>query len=380
MRKNFKFMYNWKIILPILIIFSLSCSSKKIVNYEKEVIVESNYEVKKPKNIILLIGDGMGITQITSGLYSNNNQLNLERFKHIGLHKNYSYDALITDSAAGATAFACGVKTYNGAIGVDHDTVSVKTILEEAEENGLSTGVVATSTITHATPASFLAHDPYRKNYEAIAADFVDVDPEILIGGGQAYFERRESDNRNISEELKNKGYKVSSFVSEDLGEIHLNPNDKLLYFTADKDPLPAMQGRDYLQEAAEFSMSHLRKQNDKGFFLMIEGSQIDWGGHSNNAEYIISEMIEFDKVVGRALDFAQKDGNTLVIVTADHETGGFAIQKESKLNELVTAFTSDYHTADMIPVFAFGPGSETFNGIYENTEIYYKMKEAFGW
>jgi len=373
-------MYNWKIILPILIIFSLSCSSKKIVNYEKEVIVESNYEVKKPKNIILLIGDGMGITQITSGLYSNNNQLNLERFKHIGLHKNYSYDALITDSAAGATAFACGVKTYNGAIGVDHDTVSVKTILEEAEENGLSTGVVATSTITHATPASFLAHDPYRKNYEAIAADFVDVDPEILIGGGQAYFERRESDNRNISEELKNKGYKVSSFVSEDLGEIHLNPNDKLLYFTADKDPLPAMQGRDYLQEAAEFSMSHLRKQNDKGFFLMIEGSQIDWGGHSNNAEYIISEMIEFDKVVGRALDFAQKDGNTLVIVTADHETGGFAIQKESKLNELVTAFTSDYHTADMIPVFAFGPGSETFNGIYENTEIYYKMKEAFGW
>lgn len=368
--------------LCCLLFFSCDTNKKAIVAPASQVVyVPVQKEApKKAKNIILMVGDGMGITQISAGLYSNSNRLNLERFKTIGLHKNYSSDALITDSAAGATAFACGVKTYNGAIGVDADTNAVETILEEAEFKGMKTGLVATSTIDHATPASFIAHNRGRKNYEEIALDFLNTESEIFIGGGQKSFERREMDDRNLSEELRDKGYKVVSFVDKDIDEIDMTGVEKLMYYTADGSPLPTSQGRDYLQPASNLAINHLNKDNENGFFLLIEGSQIDWGGHANDGNYIITEMIEFDKTIGAVLDFAEKDGNTLVVVTADHETGGFAIQKESKMDSLVTAFTSDYHTGDLIPVFAYGPGSEMFNGIYENTEIYHKMRATFGW
>ena len=327
-----------------------------------------------------MVGDGMGITQISSGLYSNSNKLNLERIKTIGLHKSYSYDELITDSAAGATAFSCGVKTYNGAIGVGPDTIPVQTILEEAELKGLKTGMVATSTIEHATPASFAAHNKYRKNYEEIALDYLDSGCEIIIGGGQKSFDRREMDERNLSDEFTKKGYTVVSHVDKTIDEIDMTDVEKLVFYTADSSPLPVAQGRDYLKPASLLSINHLNKNNEEGFFLLIEGSQIDWGGHANDANMIITEMIDFDNTIGAVLDFAERDGNTLVVITADHETGGFAIQKDSKMNDLKTAFTSDYHTADLIPVFAFGPGEEDFNGFYENTELYHKMRAAFGW
>lgn len=368
--------------LIFLLMISCDTSKKAVITAEPQIVEKATTlpSSGKAKNIILLIGDGMGITQISAGLYSNSNSLHLERFKNIGLHKNYSSDALITDSAAGATAFACGVKTYNGAIGVDPDTNAVKTILEEAEMKGLKTGLVATSTIEHATPASFIAHNRSRKNYEEIVLDFLKTDAEILIGGGQKTFERREMDDRNLTEEFRAKGYEVVSFVDKDIEEIDMTNVEKLLYYTADGSPLPVSQGRDYLKPASELAIDHLDKNNEDGFFLVVEGSQIDWGGHANNADWIITEMIEFDNTIGSVLDFAKKDGNTLVIVTADHETGGFAIQKESKMDSLVTAFTSDYHTGDLIPVFAYGPGADLFQGIYENTAIYYKMREAFGW
>lgn len=329
---------------------------------------------KKPTNVILMIGDGMGVTQISAGLYSNSNKLNLERFPVVGLHKSYSGDNLVTDSAAGATAFSAGVKTYNGAIGVNMDTVAVKTILESAEERGMPTGLVATSSIVHATPASFIAHDAYRKNYEAIAADFLDTEVDLFIGGGKKFFDRRE-DEQNLLEELKKRGYFVSSYFEEELSEFKPAPGSNFAYLTADGEPLPFAQGRDYLVEATEMAVNHLAKKSDnKGFFLAIEGSQIDWGGHANESDYIISEMLEFDQAVGKVLDFAEKDGNTLVIVTADHETGGYAIQYGSKMDSIVPAFTSDYHTADLIPVFAAGPGAWNFGGVYENTAIYDKM------
>ena len=370
-------------IIFISLAFTSCDTNKKAMITAEPQIVEKRIEPqaqKEAKNIILLIGDGMGITQISAGLYSNSNSLNLERFNNIGLHKCYSSDALITDSAAGATAFACGKKTYNGAIGVDPDTNAIVTILEEAEAKGLKTGLVATSTILHATPASFIAHNKSRQNLEEICLDFLKTDTEIFIGGGQKEFERREMDDRNISDELRAKGYTVKSFVDTEIHEIDMNGVEKLMYFTSDAQPLPVSQDRDYLDPAAKLAINHLDKTNQDGFFLMVEGSQIDWGGHANDANWIITEMLDFDKMIGSVLDFAEKDGNTLVIVTADHETGGFAIQKESKMDSLVTAFTSDYHTGDLIPVFAYGPGSEKFRGIYENTAIYHKMREAFGW
>lgn len=336
-------------------------------------------DFKKPKNIILMIGDGMGLTQITAGMYSNGGRLELEKFPVVGLHKSYAYDNLVTDSAAGATAFAAGVKTYNGAIGVNADTVAVKTILEEAEENGLKTGLIATSTIVHATPASFIAHQPQRKMYEAIAADFLKTDIDFFLGGGKKYFDRRAKDSRNLSQELRDKGYVVSDYFEKDLADISVASDKKFAYFTSDDDPLPAAQGRDYLPLAAKKAVDYFGAQ-DENFFLMIEGSQIDWGGHANNSDYIITEMLDFDKAIKEVLKFAAADGETLVIVTADHETGGYSINPGSTRDSLVTAFTTDYHTAVMIPVFAFGPGAKLFSGIYENTAIYEKMRVAYGW
>ncbi|GAB5551447.1 MAG: alkaline phosphatase [Saprospiraceae bacterium] len=335
---------------------------------------------KKAKNIILMIGDGMGLTQISAGLYSNNNKLNLEQFTDIGLHKSYSSDNLITDSAAGATAFASGEKTYNGAIGVDPDTNRLITILEEAEARGMATGLIATSTIVHATPASFISHVKSRQMYEEIAAQFLDTEVDYFVGGGKKYFDRRENDDRNILKELEDKGYQVSHFVEKDFNKIQIDPNKNFAYLTSDSDPLMVSQGRDYLEEASTRGVDFLdQRDQEKGFFMMIEGSQIDWGGHANDSDYIISEMIEFDRTIGAILDFAKKDGETLIIVTADHETGGYAINPGSKMGNIIPGFTTDYHTGALIPVFAFGPRSELFSGIYENTAIYHKMKAAFG-
>ena len=342
--------------------------------------VENTPRVAKAKNVILMIGDGMGITQITAGMIKNNNRLNLERFKIVGLHKSHASDNLVTDSAAGATAFACGKKTYNGAIGVTPDKKKITTILEECEAKDMATGLVATSTIVHATPASFIAHQPSRKMYEAIAADFLKTEIDLFIGGGKKYFDRRETDDRNLYEELEKKDYYVSDYFKENMSDIKFDPKKNFAYFTADDDPLPVASGRDYLYGASRVATGFLKAHSKgKGFFLMIEGSQIDWGGHANDADYIISEMLDFDKSIGAVLDWAKKDGETLVIVTADHETGGFSVNLGSTQDSLVTKFTTDYHTAEMIPVFAYGPGSEMFSGIYENTEIYEKMKKALG-
>ncbi|MEL6924954.1 MAG: alkaline phosphatase, partial [Bacteroidota bacterium] len=333
----------------------------------------------KAKNVILMIGDGMGISQITAGLYANGNKLNLENFPVVGLHKSHASDNLVTDSAAGATAFASGVKTYNGAIGVDPDTMAVKSILEEAEANGLATGLVSTSSVVHATPASFIAHQRLRKMYHAIAADFLKTEIDLFIGGGKKWFDGRTQDDRNLVRELKTKGYTVSSYMEKELVDLKI-PNDKnFAYFTSNEEPIPVLQGRDYLPAASGIAVNFLKQRSDNGFFLMIEGAQIDWGGHANNSEYIISEMLDFDRAIGEVLKFAEADGETLVIVTADHETGGYSINYGSTMDSLKTSFTTDYHTASMIPVFAYGPSAELFSGIYNNTQIYYKMKKALG-
>ncbi len=331
-----------------------------------------------PKNIILMIGDGMGLTQITAGMYANNNSLYLEEFPVVGLQKTYAYDDLITDSAASATAMACGVKTYNGAIGVNPDTVRVVSILEQAEANGKKTGLVATSTIVHATPASFIAHQPLRKMYDEIAADFLKTDIDFFLGGGKKYFDGQREDETSLIPALEAKGYTVGDMASAELEDMDVMAADKFAYFTANDSPIPVEAGRDYLTEASKKATAFLDSKSTNGFFLMIEGSQIDWGGHANETNYIVTEMKDFNQTIGAVLAFAKADQETLVIVTADHETGGFAINPKSRMDSIAGAFTSTYHTATMVPVFAYGPGSEAFSGIYENTAIYEKMRSAF--
>jgi alkaline phosphatase len=330
---------------------------------------------RSPKNIILMIGDGMGVSQVYAGLTGNKGHLNIERCTSIGLHKNHASDKYVTDSAAGATAFACGQKTYNGAIGVDPQKKPCATVLEIAEEHGLSTGLVATCSITHATPASFIAHQPSRSMDEAIAADFLKTDIDVFIGGGRKFFAQR-ADGINLVDSLKARNYVIANTIAE----VQASKNGKLAAFLAEEQQAKFSEGRgDELVKSTEVVLNIL-KQNRKGMFLMIEGSQIDWGGHANDTQYIIDEMIDFDNAIGKVLDFAQKDGETLVIITADHETGGFSINDGDMTTGRVDGkFTTGGHTGVMIPVYAFGPGSESFSGIYDNTAIFHKMIEAYG-
>ncbi|HKJ43867.1 MAG TPA: alkaline phosphatase [Sunxiuqinia sp.] len=375
-----------KKLLAILIALSLNFSLYAQENYKtaaKEKSVKTYrggaaypvktyspiFKAKKPKNIILMIGDGMGTAQIFAGLTANHGQLFLQNFKAVGFSRTQSADNYITDSAAGGTALSSGYKTYNHAIGVDTDSIPHPTILEKAEDKGLSTGLVSTSAITHATPASFIAHQPSRNSYEAIAADFLKTDIDVFIGGGYKHFTQRK-DGRNLVEELKNKGYRVL----QNMDEIEHVKSGKLAGLTAAEHNERTTERGDMLRKATHEAL-RLLSQNNKGFFLMVEGSQIDWGGHQNNTIYIAREMMDFDRSIGQALDFAANNGETLIIVTADHETGGMSIiDGDLKTGMVKGQFTAGGHTGVMVPVFAFGPGAENFTGIMENTDIAKKM------
>lgn len=334
----------------------------------------------KPKNVILMIGDGMGLGQISAGLYSNDNRLNLESFPVVGFHKSHSASDLITDSAAGATAFACGVKTYNNAIGLTADTLPCYSILEEAEDRGLATGMVVTSQITNATPAAFVAHQPLRVMNENIAADILNTDIDLIIGGGLSYFIDRAFDNRNLRKELEAKNFLVYDYNQGNIQRVKIDPEKKFAFFTAENLPAGINIGRNYLPYASQIAAQFLAQKSEEGFFLMIEGSQIDWAAHANDAQWLIKEMLDFDRTIGLILEFAKKRGDTLVIVTADHETGGVAISDKSKMNRLKLDFTTNHHTAALIPVFAYGPGAKSFSGIFDNTQIYHKMRAALQW
>lgn len=355
-----------KIVFPLAIFFLVSCNS-----YQQEKKAKD----KKPKNVILMIGDGMGLTQIQAAMTANQNYLNFERFHSVGLSKTSSGSHYITDSGAGATAFSTGKKTYNKAIGVNMDSIPEKTILEYAEEAGLATGLVSTSAITHATPASFIAHQTNRYMGEEIAADFLKTDIDVFIGGGKDHFTNRK-DGRDLTENLKANGYNVA-FELDAIKEIKSGKIAALL----SPDGMPTvLDGRGDMLEVAAIKAIEILSQNEKGFFLMIEGSQIDWGGHENDAEYMVSELIDFDKTIGKVLDFAEQDGNTLVIVTADHETGGLTIHNSNILSDsTATHFSIKHHTPVMVPVFANGPGEKAFGGIYENTAIYGNMMLLLG-
>lgn len=340
----------------------------------------TNHATPRPKNIILMIGDGMGLTQVTAAMYSNGGKpLHLENFPVTGLIKTHSSNNLITDSAAGATAFSCGCKTFNGAIAMNSKKQNCRTILEEAEANGLATGLVATSSITHATPAAFVGHTPSRANMEDIARWFLKNEVDFVVGGGMRYFNER-ADGRDLLKDLLAKNYRISSFLEENLTPAKVSETQPFIWFAHRDQPVSVKNGRDYLPLASMLAPQFLKKRAaGKGFFLMIEGSQIDWGGHAMNAEQTITETLDFDQAIGEVLKFAEADGQTLVVVTADHETGGMAILNGSKEGALDIKFATDYHTATLIPVFAYGPGAPLFSGVYDNTDIYWKMRELFG-
>lgn len=327
------------------------------------------------KNIILLIGDGTGLAQIASGqlaLVGPDGMLHIQTMPVTGFVKTHSSDNLITDSAAGATAYSCGLKTYNGAIGVNPDQTACKTILELAEEMGLSTGLVSTSSITHATPASFAAHVPQRSMEEEIAYDFLDSGVEVFLGGGLEYFGKDyRSDSLDLLAEFESAGYQIL----RNKEDLTASGSDKLLGLFAE-DGMERAEGEPSSAAMISKALDILSTDED-GFFLMVEGSQIDWAGHGNNVDYLINEVRDFDEAVKAALDFAQKDGETLVVLTADHETGGMTMQRQiAEGDSLEIYWTTGYHTGIPVPLMAYGPHATEFMGWRDNTYVGQKLSE----
>ena len=332
----------------------------------------SQKDKSRPVNIILFIGDGMGPAQVSAALALSKNKMVLENFPYAGYCETFSSDNYVTDSAAGGTAIASGVKTKNGMIGMSPDSAVVKSIMEIARKNGLSTGLVSTSAITHATPASFVAHNSGRGNYEDIALDFLNGTIDVFIGGGQDHFINR-SDKRDLSAELRSQGYDVVL----NLDDLQSSDSPKIAGLLDKGHMARATEGRvGMLETMTEKAIKALSK-NKKGFILMVEGSQIDFAGHANDGIWNISEVIDLDRAIGKAYDFASRQSNTLIVVTADHETGGL-ILPGGNLEEgnIETVYATVGHTAVMVPVFSYGPGAERFSGIHDNTFFFKEFTE----
>jgi alkaline phosphatase len=327
-----------------------------------------------PENIILFIGDGMGVAHITAGKIARGN-INLERFSNVGLVTTHSADHLVTESAAAATALATGYKTNNRAISVSVDGEPLKTLFEYAKERGKSVGVVVTASVTSATPAAFMAHADDRRQQADIAEQIAYSGIDVLIGGGWSYFVpaanvgSKRKDQKNLLAALETR---MPVILNDDKLSASVQADTHKLAALLSPGGLPKAAERDYSLAQLTRSAIDLLSKNRNGFVLMVEGSQIDWAAHDHAQQDLIAELIDFDDAVGAALDFAEKDRATLMVVTADHETGGLAVIDGSVQNRQVvaTAFTTSGHTATMVPLFAYGPGSSRLSGIQDNARV----------
>lgn len=318
--------------LPILLLSLSTVSCVTTVVPEQKTM---------PKNIIMVIGDGMGPAFTTAYRYYSDDPKTEEIEETVfdrhlkGSSSTYPapVSGVVTDSAASATALATGIKSYNGAIGVDVNKESIQTVLEWAKLQGKSTGVVVTSQINHATPASYLTHNESRQNYNAIADSYIDngIKSDLYLGGGWKYFIR---EDRNIVSEFKQAGF---HYLDDYQGLKNLPLNKPVLGLFADSGlPWALDDTNKYrlltMTKAATNHLSQYKKNTaDKGFFMLIEGSQIDWAGHVNDISSAMSEMDDFAKTLEYLETFVKQNPDTLVIVTADHSTGGLTIGAKGK-------------------------------------------------
>lgn len=331
-----------------------------------------------PRNIILVIGDGMGLAHLAYGDYLYRPSSPLQQMEACGLQKTHAASHLETDSGAAGTALSCGVKTYNTAIGVNADSLPVPSILRLAQQKGMATGFVVTSSVVHATPAAFYAHAASRGSYEEIARQLCSANIDVFVGGGEKFFIDRKSDDRNLIEALQYAGYEViRNFApNENFRFDFVGRDKKIACFTAREDPPRASMGRSYLPRAVMETIQALERRSAKGYFLMIEASQIDWASHANDENWLAFEMQDAFATLDALLRHLADDPNTLVIVTSDHECGYISLQGK---NSPRVEFASKVHSSQMVPVFARGPGANIFSGIYENTAIFDKIRELLG-
>ena len=375
----------------------ISCNtpsdSEKEVLITEKLMVASETTVKGPrfslvadqpiKNVIFMIGDGTGIAQLYSGQLQEvgpDGYLHAQRLPITGIVKTHAEDDLITDSASGATAYSCGIKTNNGVIAQDSEGNECVTLMELAQQAGMKTGLVATSGVTHATPASFATHIDSRNKYAEIAEQMVESEVDVILGGGLEYFIPSDSagsnreDQLNLLPTLREQGYSVvldrQAMIDED--------SDQIIGLFSPSG-MPSENRIPSLAEMTNKAVESL-SSNENGFFLMVEGSQIDWGGHANETPYVVREVKDFDDAIGVVLTFAQENPGTLVIITADHETGGMTINGVNRENTVVDiAWTSTGHTGTPIPLMAYGPHAVEFSGWWDNTDIGKKVADLLG-
>ena len=339
---------------------------------EELIFALSNTDFSAPKNIIYMIGDGMGenIIQATQEKYSDElygKKLAINYLTKMGTQSTYSASDKITDSAAGGTALATGKKTSNYTVGMDTThTINYKSVLELAAEKGKSTGIIATKSVTDATPAAFTAHVEDRLMQNAIAKQqlekIADGTLDLVLGGGADYYEF--FDNEDAFEAAEEKGMSYSDKWEDTLDDklplVGLYANDALKTTAA---YLPT------LAEMTDFAIEKL-SEDENGFFLMVEGSQIDTMAHDNELDKEMYEMYQFDNAIAVAMRFVALHPDTLLIVTADHETGALYFPKEGYGSDKTHVYLSDYHTSINVPVYALGQGIDALEGIKENTDI----------
>jgi alkaline phosphatase len=352
----------------------------------------------KAKAVILFIGDGMGEAHRNAARWSDVGQsgaLAMDRMPTLGWSETASADNVVTDSAAAATALATGVKTNNGMIGQDPAGNALTTILDRAQSNGMAVGLVTNVQMTHATPAAFAAHVPDRNMMTEIAGQMLATGIDVLLGGGEDEFlpvgvagcypePGERTDGRNLITEATGSGY---TYVCDAASLAGLDPasTSKLLGLFADEG-----MTRPYSPSLEEMTQKaiDILSQDPDGFFLMVEGGQIDWAGHANDAPNVISDTIGFDQAVALGQAYAASAENILIIVTADHETGGMSVDLGSgeqgpfympEETAFYVSWSTDYHTAVDVPTTAQGPWSDLLAGTHQNTYIHETMRQALG-
>ena len=336
---------------------------------------EEILEPPKAMNVIYFIGDGTALPQVYAGMLATREDLVFPKFPYIGVVDTHSSSNDITDSAAGGTALASDHKTKNAMVGMNPDTIPVKTLLEVFAEQGKETGLVVTSYITHATPACFYAKVPHRRQYEDIALQLAEADNvNLAIGGGMKHFNQRK-DSINLVERMENElGWKVYDTLAD------IDVTCKKYAVLANEGHMPPAADRgDFLPRAVKTALKTLDGA-ENGFFLMVEGSQIDFACHANDSAWMVDELVDFSYAIQVALNYAEEHGNTLVVVTADHETGGLTMPDlQGKYTNVSFQYSTRSHTCLPVMVYAYGPGAEQFTGWMQNTAIKGKILNACG-
>ena len=319
------------------------------------------------RNVIFLIGDGMGLEQVSCAWVLNHGKLYLDQMPVVGLSRTYSLSDLITDSAAGGTALAVGEKTANDHVGTDPEGRPLNSMLVKARECGKKTGVVVTCHMADATPCDFCCHSDDRYKYDEVIAGYGCSGVDFIAGGGRDYFRKNRKDGRDIEDEMARSGY----VVAHDEAEMMAAGLPVLALLSDDNLP-PALERGDLFRHMVGKALSELSaKSGDKGFVLMIEGSSIDDWQHENRIDMAMEELLDFDRALGDVLRWAAADGHTLVVVTADHATGALTLQ-DGDLSEGIigVAFGNDSHNGIAVPYYVWGPGRDGFGGILENSEL----------